>query len=83
MNGKALRFYCEMYLLCYIFYCETNLPQVNVSRVNTANLGNESMIDYKKLLVQNVGYETISVDFSQQTQGMIYRLQQFSHVNQL
>ena len=36
MNGKALHFYCEMYLLCYIFYCEMHLPQVNVSRVNTA-----------------------------------------------
>ena len=38
MNGKALHFYCEMHLLRYIFYCEMNLPQVNVSRVNTANL---------------------------------------------
>ena len=37
MNGKAQHFYCEMYLLHYIFYCEMNLPQVNVSHVNTAN----------------------------------------------
>ena len=25
-----------MYLLCYIFYCEMYLPQVNVTRVKTA-----------------------------------------------
>ena len=102
MNGKALQFYCEMYLLRYILYCEMHLPQVNVTRLYGEKLARDPMAPslglpwlaregasgpranfspYKQGLTdnfENIAYETISVDFSQQTHGTIYQPEQFS-----